>query len=201
MAKDKKSFLMYADQIGCFENLEDDEAGRLAKHLFRYVNDQNPECDKITRIAFEPIKQQLKRDLKIWEDKREARSDAGKKGGIAKASKAKQKLAKPSKSQQDLANLAVNVNVNVNDIYSFDRFWNLYNKKTGRRDCEIKYSKLSQEQKEKIFNTLPGYIQSTPDSKFRKNPKTYLNGQYWEDETIIIPIKQREGATQSGMVY
>lgn len=68
MAKDKKSFLLYCDQIHLFEGLDDAEAGRLIKHIFNYVNDKNPEpIDKITKIAFEPIKHQLKRDLVKYE--------------------------------------------------------------------------------------------------------------------------------------
>lgn len=68
MAKDKKSFLLYCDQIHLFEGLDDIEAGKLIKHIFNYVNDKNPEpIDKITKIAFEPIKHQLKRDLVKYE--------------------------------------------------------------------------------------------------------------------------------------
>jgi hypothetical protein len=35
---------------------------------------------------------------------------------------------------------------------------------------------------DKIFETLPFYLKSTPDIKFRKNPTTYLNQRTWEDE-------------------
>lgn len=64
MAKDKKSVLVYADWITTFEELEDDEAGRLIKHFFRYINDQDPEPpDRLTKLVFENIKAQLKRDL------------------------------------------------------------------------------------------------------------------------------------------
>jgi hypothetical protein len=53
MAKDKKSFVAYCDWLESFEELTDEEAGRLAKHLFRYVNDLNPEApDKITKMCF-----------------------------------------------------------------------------------------------------------------------------------------------------
>jgi len=68
MAKDKKSVLVYVDWITTFEELEDDEAGRLIKHFFRYVNDLNPEPpDRLTKLVFENIKAQLKRDLKAYE--------------------------------------------------------------------------------------------------------------------------------------
>ena len=67
MAKDKKSILIYVDWIATFNKLEDDEAGRLIKHFFSYVNDLNPTSDRLTELLFEPIKQQLKRDLKAYE--------------------------------------------------------------------------------------------------------------------------------------
>ena len=68
MAKDKKSFILYCDIIHTIEQLKDDDAGKLFKHVLRYVNDLNPETDDIiTKIAFEPIKQQLKRDLTKYE--------------------------------------------------------------------------------------------------------------------------------------
>jgi hypothetical protein len=115
----KKSFVLYTDQREVFEELSNEDAGKLIKHIFSYVNDENPETDeKLIRLAFLPIKTQLKRDLKMWDEKKQLRSEAGKKGGLAKSSNAKQSLAKPSNARNDLANLAVNVNVNgnVNDI-------------------------------------------------------------------------------------
>ena len=71
MAKDKKSAVIYSDWITTFEELEDCEAGQLIKHLFRYINDQNPEPpSRLIKLIFEPLKQSLKRDLKKYEDKR-----------------------------------------------------------------------------------------------------------------------------------
>lgn len=123
MAENKKSFILYADQIALFENLDDDEAGRLIKHIYRYVNDLNPECpDKITKIAFEPIKHQLKRDLVSWEETCAKRSESGKlgwiKSGEARRNKAKQNEANEasaSKTKQSQANEADNDTENDND--------------------------------------------------------------------------------------
>lgn len=57
-------FNMYIDQKWIFNKLPDEKAGQLIKHIFSYVNDENPQTnDLIISIAFEPIKQQLKRDL------------------------------------------------------------------------------------------------------------------------------------------
>jgi hypothetical protein len=42
MAENKKAFVAYCDWLESFEELTDEEAGKLAKHLFRYVNDLKP---------------------------------------------------------------------------------------------------------------------------------------------------------------
>ena len=85
MAENKKSIIVYADWIELFESLTDDEAGKLIKHFFRYVNDKNPTApDRITELSFIPIKQSLKRDLEKWEDKLSERSINGRKGNLKK---------------------------------------------------------------------------------------------------------------------
>ncbi len=183
MAENKKSFVLYTDIIHVFANLTDDEAGKLVKHLLMYVNDLNPQTDnRIIQIAFEPIKLQLKRDLKHWESVIDKRKGAGKLGGLAKASKTK----------QSLANLAVNVNVNdtvtvnVNNInIPFDSFWNLYNKKVGdKKKSEIKWKKLKDEERKKIIDTLPLFLNSITDKQYQPFPETYLNNKRWNDEII-----------------
>ncbi len=67
MADNKNRIIVYRDWITTFESLSDEEAGRLIKHFFRYINDKNPEPpDRLTSLLFEPIKQALKRDLKKY---------------------------------------------------------------------------------------------------------------------------------------
>lgn len=126
MAENKKSIIIYCDLIHTINELSDEEAGKVFKHLLSYVNDLNPEPpDRLTQIVFEPIKQQLKRDLKTWEKKKGSRSMAGKIGGLASAeARVKQKQAivefasniqaKASKANDCQANQAVTDNVNVN---------------------------------------------------------------------------------------
>lgn len=79
MAENKKSFLLYCDFIHIFEELSDEEAGKLIKHVFDYVNDKHPETnDKLIKIAFQPIKHALKRDLEKYEDVRERNKENAK---------------------------------------------------------------------------------------------------------------------------
>ena len=116
MAENKKSIVVYSDWIKKFEALTDDEAGRLIKHFFRYVNDLNPIApDRITELSFIDIESCLKRDLVKWEQRAERSRENGKLGGrpsLDKPEKTQQVILKPKKPD----NVIVNVNDNVNDI-------------------------------------------------------------------------------------
>ena len=114
MAENKKSFVAYCDWQETFEELSDEEAGKLVKHLFNYVNDKNPETsDKLTKMCFIPIKQSLKRDLKKYEKYVHKQSVNGKKGGRPKNPTLSQKtqpfIEKPKKAD------SVSVSVSVSD--------------------------------------------------------------------------------------
>jgi hypothetical protein len=118
MAENKKSFILYCDQKGVWDKLDDAQAGRLIKHIISYVNDDNPVApDFITELAFEPIKQSLKRDLKKWENQQEQRSEAGKRS--AEVRKRNAKLAERDSTTVNERSISSTVNgsvsVNVND--------------------------------------------------------------------------------------
>ena len=74
----------------------------------------------------------------------------------------------------------------------FEIFWDLYDKKVDSKKCKEKFLRLKDAEIEKIFLTLPDYIKSTPDVKFRKNPSTYLNNQCWNDEVVIHKEELRD---------
>lgn len=123
MAKDKKCVLLYCDLIHSVSKLTDEEAGKLFKHFLSYVNDLNPESDRLTELLFEPIKQTLKRDLRKWEVISSKRSEIGKLAGIksgeARRSKAKQDEAIGSimkQTEQDTDTVRVKDIVKVKDI-------------------------------------------------------------------------------------
>lgn len=198
MAKDKKSFILYADIITVVEKLVErdrvdktNNAGELFLHILEYVNDKNPITDNfIIEMAFEPIKIQLKRDLVKYISKCETNRDNGSKGGRPKGKNPK----KPNGlfDNRSEAKKADNDNDNDNDIlkdiYTFEQFWNDYEKKVGvKSNLEKKFNKLSLETKLKIKDYLPKYKEAQPDKQYRKNPETFLNQQSWNDE--LIPQK------------
>ena len=112
MATGKKSFVLYTDLVHSVEILNDEQAGKLFKHILNYVNDFDPkETDPFVRLAFEPIKQQLKRDLKVWKTKKKKRSDAGKKG---MESRWHSEITKDNNVIKPITKITVNDNVTVN---------------------------------------------------------------------------------------
>jgi hypothetical protein len=134
--EEKKSFILYADLIHVIEKLDDENAGKLFKHILAYVNDLHPEPENIViELVFEPIKQQLKRDLKRWAKKKDKQSTAGTVGNLKRwhpdlfedvendkltieeaISIAKHRVPMtPDRTQSHpIGSIAVNDNVNVN---------------------------------------------------------------------------------------
>ena len=147
MAKDKKSFVLYCDQQGVFNKLPDEIAGRLIKHIFAYVNDENPPCDDLLlSIAFEPIQQSLKRDLKKYEVYIDKQKENGAKGGRPKKEEETQKtqpfFQKPKKADSVSVSVSGSENESVKEEYklAFD-LWLKY-----KQEKKQKYTKTGIEQ-------------------------------------------------------
>ena len=137
MAENKKGFVLYADQKIIFEDLTNEEAGLLIKHIFSYVNDENPILeDRLLNMAFKPIKLQLKRDLVKYKEVKEKRSLAGQRSSELKKQQVltkstsvenvEQALTK-STSVEDVEQVSTKStvidNVNVNVINIIDQYF------------------------------------------------------------------------------
>ena len=73
----------------------------------------------------------------------------------------------------------------VKDEYTFERAWNLYEKKVGcKSKLEKKWNSMSQKDRKAAIEYIPLYVLSQPDKKYRKNFQTFLNQRGWEDELI-----------------
>ena len=196
MANDKKSFILYADLIHTVSKLPNEKAGELFKHILAYVNDKNPHTeDLIIQISFEPIKQQLKRDLQKWEGELSKKSEGGALGNLKRwnvdlynkvvskelnLNKAIKIASSRSVSHTDgiqshtdgipshtIASVAVNVNDNVTVNVN------------DNEDIEERKSDFSEP---KIINTSP-QIENGQEKKVAPKKES-------ENEVVIYPIEQ-----------
>ncbi len=190
MAKDKTSFILYCDIISTIGKLSDEQAGKLFKHILAYVNDNNPVLDDLLlEIAFEPIKQSLKRDLIKYGIRQETARLNGLKGGRPK----KQEKANESQITQSViskAKKAVSVSVSVSESVSvikekdlsFDDFYSEYPIKKGKAVAEKKWKGMINTERIKALTGIEHYKNTVPSGINYCHPATYLNQKRWEDE-------------------
>lgn len=119
MAIGKKSFVAYADWKNIFDELPNEDAGKLIKHIFAYVNDENPESDSILiKAVFANIKTTLKRDLDKWESQLEQRKNAGKASAESRKNKFNENNERSTVVDENKRNSTDSVSVSVNDSVS-----------------------------------------------------------------------------------
>ena len=119
MAK-KKSFILYADYIKHIRRLSDEDAGRLFKAIFDYVNEGKlPDLDGMAAMAFSFIANQLDTDLQKYEETCKKRSENIKKRW--EKANASQKAAENTSDTKDTNEyncIFCNTNDTDNDIDS-----------------------------------------------------------------------------------
>ncbi len=176
MAENKKSFLLYCDVIHTTDKLSDEQAGKLFKHILAYVNDLNPETnDLLIEVAFEPIKQSLKRDLKKYEGIRAKNKENALKRWNATASERMQPVTKNADSDSvSVSDTKLNIEERKRNFYDslmtyekdypkkmiedFFGYWSEH----GAKDKKMRY------EKEKSYD-----IKRRLQRWYNRNPKQY----------------------------
>ena len=166
MAENKKGFVLYADLIHTVGLMPDDKAGSLFKHILSYVNDENPTADDmLIKLVFEPIKQQLKRDLKKYEAKVTQCSDAGKRSAALRKDKRKQRplttVTKRITNPTVKDNVKVKDNVTVKDTDSIYHIEDAYEFLKENETAEIEVFEMQQKKSFVDFNLFVKYFNNT----------------------------------------
>ncbi len=200
MAKDKKSFLLYADLIHTIEKLNDEQAGKLFKHVLRYVNDQHPESDQFTEVVFEPIKQTLKRDLEKYEGIRQRNSENAKKRWDATACDRIPNMPALTKN-------ADNDSVNDNDINIID-FQSLLDmlQVTFKRKFRVMNDKVKRSYKARIkegytIDDIHNAIKNCQANAYHKdNNYQYCTPEFFSRADILDKYADRTIVTESDTI-
>ena len=186
MAENKKSVLLYCDIIHTIEKMDNETAGEFFKHYLRYINDQNPTTKSlIIDIAFESVKQNLKRDLIKWEQRAEKSRANGKLGGRPplenkpnKPSGLKNNLTEPRKPDTVTVTVKGNVNVKEKDIYRNFKHLNI---------SKIEFLKLRKNWSESQIDEILDNIENFANNK--KYVSLYLTANTWLKKSY--PYKQK----------
>lgn len=169
MAEDKKGFLLYADQKELFDQLPNEKAGELIKFIFAYVNDEYPETDDLVlKLAFTPIKQQLKRDLKRYEDKIDRKSISGREGNLKRWNKdIYNDYKKGNHTLEEAENIAKSRKVSRTDILQSHPIAKIADKDNVNVTVNVKEKDINtntiDRRKLKFASTIKEYKDSYPD--------------------------------------
>ena len=101
MDEGKKGFILFLNFLPMIDALTDEEAGRLIKAIMHHENGEEIDLtnDRLVQAAYLGITPQIDLQNEKWEKTKEARREAGRRGGIAKVSNAKQTLANVSNAK------------------------------------------------------------------------------------------------------
>ena len=195
----RDTFILYTNQKDAFDSMTDEQAGQIIKAIFAYVSDEEIKLDGLMKTVFTQIKTQIDYNNDKYDSIKKARTEAGRKGGEASASKRKQNEANESKDNH-------NDNVNVNDNVNIKR--NIKEKPVKHKYGEYGNVLLTDEEFAKIKDKFPsdyqswidrlsGYIESK-GVKYKSHYATILN---WSRNERASPTKVNDFKAHTQQTY
>lgn len=112
----RETILLHSQHLKQLDKLSDGQAGKLLKSLYALMTDTEPEpMDDVTNMLFSIMKEWTLNNWEAYDRRLDAKREAGRKGGLAKASNVKQNLAEPSSANFAKANSSKNEQSKHND--------------------------------------------------------------------------------------
>lgn len=108
-------------------------------------------------------------------------------GGISMANAYLEGWKRAQRDRRDKAKQQV---LEMDDEYTFEKWWKLYAKSRSKDKCIEKWAKMPLADRKKAIEVTPAYVLSTPDIRFRKDPLTWLNQHCWNDEIYVQPAEK-----------
>lgn len=96
----KKAFVMYAEWQPLIESMTDEQAGKLIKAIYDYqYGEETPPEETLLNSIYQMMRNRFEVDAAKYKEVCEKRKINGQKGGLAKATNAKQKVANASEEK------------------------------------------------------------------------------------------------------
>lgn len=192
----RDSFVFYRTWRDALKKLPDELRLQAYDATIDYALDNEiTELPPLVAYALEFIKPSLDRDRTKYEAMCERNKRNSKNAGRPKIENNPEKSTGfpsiPTQNPKESPIIMNNDNDNdynneIEDEYSFDKFWDLYDKKCGdKAKLRTKWGRLALRDKKAIFEYIPKYKEARPDKKYRKDPQTFLNNHSWEDELVF----------------
>ena len=184
----KKSFVFYDSWGDVFNEMSDEEAGKMIKTMIIYHREKTVKNMPLSlRLAFALIKNQMDIDAEKYDDICEKRKQSGAKGGDAKKEK-KQKVANAKfakEKKQKVASVADNDNDNDNDINTLlTECDNIAHTSTPTLDDVVDFCRKEKLKvnAEKFFNHYQSIGWKTPSGAVMEDWKARLRSWDAEDK-------------------
>lgn len=214
MKTEANTILLFTEHRAAIDYLSDEDAGKLIKALFAYVNENKlPDFNGPMMSLFTVIRTQIDRSHEAYKAKCEKNSANAKKrfathsasatasSGIPSQATANERipphtdasLPNPNRNSIPKPDIDDGANTHIineeivveSELYPFDKIWNMYGKFVGDVEALRKrWNDLSADEKRDIFNYVPLYVQSRPEKKYRKDFANFLTCRTWETEPI-----------------
>ena len=222
----KKSFVLFADFVTAVSVLTDEQAGRLFKLIFAYVNDMEVSKSQDLAIAamFEMFRTQIDREAEKWAEKcrrnkeyshmrkcyaRKVSADVGRHLPVSDDNSghptASDVILNDNDSDNDNVNASdsegletvVSMKPKADERYTFDEIWRMYGKPYGNvSTLREKWNLLSEADKAAIFEYVPRYVASRPEVRYRRNFENFLSLRVWENEPLTYDSHGNETSHQ-----
>ena len=111
----KDSFILYNSFYEPIKSLKNEQLGKLLRSIFDYTINGEITKDTEILVAFMFIKNQIDLDSKKWEQEREKRSEAGKKGMQSRWNNKDNKVITTNNKNNNVINDITKITDNVND--------------------------------------------------------------------------------------
>lgn len=194
--KERKGWCLFHDWVAVLNRLDKSAAWDVIRAIDQYYLTGNEPAEMVDSIEQQVIVVMMYQQIKRLEDVSAKRKKAGHKGGLAKGSKGKQKVAKDSKSKQSVATYTeTNTNTNTNTEPSVHKYGQYDNVVLSDADLEKLRQEFPNDYQERI-ERLSEYMASSGKT-YKKHIATIRTWARREKKDVIGEQEQGSFNTES----